>query len=383
MARAVVHIGTHKTGSTSIQSFLDLNRDALHARGFAVPTMWNTNHQPLALLAYEPDRWDEVCAIWAAMGQLGDDRAGRGRPLQATWLAYLDQLRAQLRDWAAAHVDHILLLSSETLYSHLFADDIDRFGEVLRSVADDVTVIVYVRDPLSFRLSLFLTEIILGRHFDPLELEPPVDPGWERLADWARVFPGKVRVRLFDPTEFPNGDLMQDFCSAADIPWSADLIGPQRENESMSWSTARVLNAVNAELPLTLADGSLNPARGRLWQRLLASDRGSYRYRPTQHAVDIYQAHYAETNAWLQQTFFPERDGLWPSTVTPRDPGTDDLYSPELTEAERSFAEFILRTEPELATAETVTAERDLAQAQLALIQDGRLWRYTRFLRHN
>ncbi len=382
MTRALVHIGTHKTGSTSVQSFLDLIRDALLARGFAVPSMWDTNHQPLALLAYAPDRWDEVCAVWAAMGQLGDEHAGRGRPPQATWKAYLDHLRTQLHDWAGAHADHTLLLSSETLYSHLFGEDIDRFGQVMRSVADDVTVIVYVREPLSFRLSLFLTEIILGRHFDPLELEPPVDPGWERLADWERVFPGRVRVRLFDPAEFPNRDLVQDFCAAAEIPWDAGLTPPQRENESMSWSTARVLNRVNAELPLTLPDGSLNPARGRLWQRLLASDRGGYRYRPTPEAVEIYRDHYAETNDWLRRTFFPGRQGLWTSTVTPRDQGTDDLYSPDLTDAEQSFAEFILRTEPELATLQTAMAERYLARKQLGMIQSGRLWRYTRFLRH-
>lgn len=377
MTRAVVHIGTHKTGSTSIQSFLDLNRESLQARGFAVPAMWDTNHQPLALFAYELGRWDEVCAVWSAMGGVSD-----GRPDEAAWLAYLDQLRAQFREWARSHRDATLVLSSETLYSHLFGTDVARLGEALASVADDVTVIVYVREPLAFRLSLFLTEIILGRHFDPLALEPPVDPGWERLADWERVFPGRVRVRLFDPAEFADGSLLRDFCATAGIPWSEDYTIPARENESMSWSTARVLNAVNADLPLTRDDGSLNPARGRLWQRLLASDRGGYRYRPTAEAVDVYREHYADTNAWLQQTFFPDRDRLWTSTVTPREPGTDELYSPDLTDAERSFAEFILRTEPELAAAEGVLAERNLAQSQLAMIQAGRLWRYTRFLRH-
>lgn len=376
MTRAVVHIGTHKTGSTSIQSFLDLNRDALQARGFAVPAMWDTNHQPLALLAYGPGRWDEVCAVWSAMGGVGG-----GRPDETAWLAYLDQVRAQLGEWAGAHVDDTLVLSSETLYSHLFGEDIDRLGEVLSQIADDVTVIVYVREPLAFRLSLFLTEIILGRHFDPLELEPPVDPGWERLADWERVFPGRVRVRLFDPVEFVDGSLLRDFCTTAEIPWSADYALPERENESLSWPTARVLNAVNAELPLTLADGSLNPARGRLWQRLLASDSGGYRYRPTPEAIAVYREHYAETNEWLRRSFFPEREHLWTTSVTPREPGTDDLYAPDLTNTERTFAEFILRTEPELAAAEGITAERDLAQAQLAMIRGGRLWRYTRFLR--
>jgi hypothetical protein len=273
------------------------------------------------------------------------------------------------------------VLSSETLYSHLFDKDITRLADVLHSVSDDVTVVLYVREPLSFRLSLFLTEIILGRHFDPLELEPPVDPGWERLADWEAAFPGRVRVRLFDPADFVNGDLLQDFCAAAGIPWRDDFMIPPRQNESMSWSTAKVLNAANAALPLTLADGSLNPARGNLWLSLLASDHGSLHYRPSAEAIETYRHHYAETNEWLRQQFFPDRDHLWTTPVRPRDDGTDHLYGPELTEAEHSFADFIIRSAPGLAEYSNAVAARDRAQAQLQMVMGSRVWRSTAWLR--
>ena len=42
--RLILHIGTHKTGSTSIQKTLDLNRKLLASNGFFFPAVQPSNH---------------------------------------------------------------------------------------------------------------------------------------------------------------------------------------------------------------------------------------------------------------------------------------------------------------------------------------------------
>ena len=58
--RLILHIGTEKTGSTSIQTFLRLNKTRLAANGVGVPTcLGDTLHFRLQLMANDDDVDDD------------------------------------------------------------------------------------------------------------------------------------------------------------------------------------------------------------------------------------------------------------------------------------------------------------------------------------
>ncbi|NBO66447.1 MAG: hypothetical protein EBU88_16655, partial [Acidobacteria bacterium] len=58
--RLILHIGTEKTGSTSIQTFLSLNHRRLAANGIGVPTCLGTPlHFRLQLMAHDDDVNDD------------------------------------------------------------------------------------------------------------------------------------------------------------------------------------------------------------------------------------------------------------------------------------------------------------------------------------
>ena len=55
--RCILHIGTAKTGSTTIQSFLQQNRQDLLARGFYFPhSLGQANHEKLVAYALDPSK---------------------------------------------------------------------------------------------------------------------------------------------------------------------------------------------------------------------------------------------------------------------------------------------------------------------------------------
>ena len=56
-----LHIGTEKTGSTTIQHFLKSNRDVLESQNIYIPrTLGDINHQLFPFLAYSDERKDDV-----------------------------------------------------------------------------------------------------------------------------------------------------------------------------------------------------------------------------------------------------------------------------------------------------------------------------------
>src|SRR5687768_8498632 len=61
MRTAILHIGTEKTGTTTIQEFLTLNRAALAALGWAYPTCCGRNgcHR-LAMYAMNVERCEDL-----------------------------------------------------------------------------------------------------------------------------------------------------------------------------------------------------------------------------------------------------------------------------------------------------------------------------------
>lgn len=136
MAETVVlHIGTHKTGSTSLQQLLLDQRDGLLAEaGVAYPTglVIPASHAELPLLAIRPDR------TWPARLRFPETQDPR-------WLAA-----------AAAHVRDVLDHSPYpvTVFSHEDLSYLRHDDELaaLRSLLGErrVRVVVFLRDPAAF-----------------------------------------------------------------------------------------------------------------------------------------------------------------------------------------------------------------------------------------
>jgi hypothetical protein len=149
--RAIVHVGTHKTGTTSFQAWARRYRTELAARTAIhyYDGRFSRNHYELALL----------CLRRGLIPVSG---------MEAAWCLGEGQadVRAHIRRQVERPVQS-LLCSTENLSYVREPDEVDRLVELLRP--REVSVVVVLRDPAEFLRSV---RAELGRH----GLQPSADP---------------------------------------------------------------------------------------------------------------------------------------------------------------------------------------------------------------
>lgn len=138
--KLILHIGVHKTGTTSIQRFLSRNSQALRRQGI----LYTESGRPLTY----PDGHHQLA--WALLGRNGV------RDL-ACWSDVLAEFRAS--DCPVA------LLSSEGLCT-LRDRQVAKLAALVGGF--DVRVIMYVRDPVSYMIASYKMGIILSNRTESL-----------------------------------------------------------------------------------------------------------------------------------------------------------------------------------------------------------------------
>ena len=216
MRRLVLHAGVPKTGTTSIQRFLDENSSALAEQGiFYSPTPDRPGRRDHNFLAMAT--WQHVQRIYA-------DRYGTdiGR-LQADSAAAWDRMLADFR----ASDQHTLLVSGE-FFARAPMKPMIEFAEATLSEFD-ITVLFYLRQPSTHYVS-WLQQHIKGSN-TLLPFGRRRSRWAKKLRLWGRV--GDVAVREFNRATMVNGDVVDDFASliGADV---SSMARPSDANESIS-----------------------------------------------------------------------------------------------------------------------------------------------------
>jgi hypothetical protein len=192
----VFHIGWHKTGSTSLQDFFHANREFLWKQAgiyYPLTGMAGTSHRAFSASlkqdAESPDR------MWQQL------RGELERVTDATWV----------------------LISAESL--HLRQPD--QLRPLLNTLPgfDRIQIIAYVRQPDQILESWYGQRLCNGDfcgRFDEF-LRDIEASGWldyeASLDRWRAVSPRvEVMVRPFERCQWPQGDLLQDFCNTLGWP---------------------------------------------------------------------------------------------------------------------------------------------------------------------
>lgn len=324
-----LHIGTEKTGTTSIQHFLAANRDVLRADGFLYPKSLNSpNHMALARYALDDDR-------------VGDLRKVIGVEDAAAVARYRQRIGQGLQqEIAAGPLPRVLILSNEHCHSQVTGDaEVARLAAFLRKFARRITVILYLRPQHELALSKYSTHIKMGgRGVNPFPdtgkgLPPYYD--YQSLTQrWAAHFGiENMQVRLFDRRELVDGDLLDDVSAVTGVDRES-LATPPKQNESLSPEGLELLRVLNEHVPRFI-DGKRNPMRGVLVQQMeeVFPGKGLVVGR---RSAETFLAAFEDGNDMVRSQYFPERATLfdpdwdrYPETSPPR---------PESTDVARAFA---------------------------------------------
>lgn len=311
--KTVVHIGTEKTGTTTIQAFLTMNRKLLEEHDILVPeTLGHDSQRLLPAIVNDPDFIDDLFRSRGLL-EVSEREAAK------------DKWRRAFQAEIASSKLSCCVISSEHLQSRLRSErEVNRLAELLHCIFESVTILLYIREPVATAVSLYSTAVKAGAV--AMDIPPPEEPYFRRVVNhadtirvWSSAF-GKqnLKVRLFQRDALVDGSLLSDFIYACDLP-KLSYQFPKNENESLSVLGLHILREANRIYPFIKEDGTLNPDRAGMASFFEKHFSQGSRYVPPQERINAYRDAFRESNEWVRQHYFPERAELFSPYVRRED----------------------------------------------------------------
>lgn len=304
-----LHLGTYKTGTTSLQAFLGTHAATLRKRGILYPaTGWRDGHPAHHNIAWE---------------LAGDRRFDPG-------LGTVASLRAEI----AGHDGAVIVSSEDFAGAARDPAGFTAFLQALKADGFDVTLVLYLRNQADYAASLYLTLIQLGfdRDFKGF-LAAVADDGELRYLDWCfpfrydrfietlRTLPARIVVRSYDAAL--QGDLLADFLEACGIDRTA-FAGrtlPRLNLRPSLWAGVRIFHRTRFGGDAAALDAVFDTAEMALPRArpYCAGERARFTER------------FAESNNRLCRQWGITLDSLPPETAAEDRPLTSmsELFSPE------------------------------------------------------
>lgn len=341
----ILHIGTEKTGTTSIQRFLKLNRETLRTQNICFPKAPGaTSHTGLAV---------------AARARVKQDALHILRGLES--VADVGDYRRRLRDDLVTELGEqnykLAILSGEHCSSRLITEDeVARLKDILSGLFDRIRVVVYLRRQDEFLLSTYSTYVISGGERD---LEIPKQEVRNRRYDydaltsrWAAVFGAENMIcRRYHPASLKNGDVIDDFLEASGLP-DKGYERPARSNESLDARALEFLRQMNAHLPRFDANQN-NPERGNIGALLAAVSDGPLRGLPGDELA-TFMASFRQSNARVAETYFG-------GVLT----GSDDPLFPQAKQSRPRVSDYMLTVDDAIVVAARLWSEKQKESLEL------------------
>jgi hypothetical protein len=305
--KLILHIGTEKTGTTSIQKFLRNNMQNFYQDGIWIPSsiMYdNGNHGWFRFFGHNEGYRDEFTKTSFRDNDQAIKQFISGK--RSDFLAELN---------GVAEKCHTAIVSSEHLSSRLRrTEEIKRLHEFCAQIFDKVSIIVYIRDPLHYAISSF-SQILKGG-FTPNELQSARNQKFQKhdlmIKSWKECFPGsEIIVKRFERGRLLANNIIYDFC-ATSIPGlnTEEYSTIESSNESLSLTGMAILRRLNFSFPRFI-DGKPNPFWKGLSEAIQESTLDGTKYMPTREEFIDYQSFFAESNERVRSEYFSGEEFLF------------------------------------------------------------------------
>lgn len=319
--KAIVHIGTEKTGTTSIQSFLYQNRRKLRKAGFHfLQCAGKTNNRALPAYCLHNDRTDDFYR------NLGISTLEARIEHKRKFIIELEKELGGL----PSHIKAVVI-SSEHFHSRIRTEEeMDNVHELLSTYFSEIEIVCYLRDQITTCTSYYSTALKSGNPSSFAAFIERCKPKnyyfnyEEMLQNWERCFGLKaLNVSLFSRAHFVNGDLLDDFTSKID----PDLVGKlntnvQIENESLNPTGQALARAVNIAFPIRTLRPELAPLREQCRQLVNKRYKGKGRQLTPESQRQVFAA-FADMNESLRLKFFPHEELILQPPAAPDNPDSE------------------------------------------------------------
>ncbi|ELL1873640.1 sulfotransferase domain-containing protein [Campylobacter jejuni] len=286
---AYVHIGTVKTGTTTIQKFLLDNTLQLEKLGFSF----------LKSFGREESLGKDYLLDYVSL---------HNHPIA------IDILKKAIEEETVNQKN--IILSSEGIHatSSTIAH-VKRYHTFLKKMnINKIKIIIYIRDPAEMAVSLY-TQIIKHNYFKDMCIMNDMckerfkhDCNYKTIKLWSEVF-GKenIIVKLFDKNEFYQGDLLKDFINTIDLEWDNNFIIPNKLNESIDLLGTFLLSKISK----ILRQNNINQLWYQFCKHFISKDL-KLKFQPPKEIYQSYIDYFEESNEWVRKEFFPHKERLFP-----------------------------------------------------------------------
>lgn len=291
--KCVLHIGTEKTGTTSIQMTMTDSTDALTAAGFFYPDLLSgQEHSRISSFAMDDERMDRR-------------KLRMGLTDAESILTFRSDFERRLGaevDEARGRGAHTAIIVNEHLSRLMRASEVVRLRTLLEAVFDSVEVHVYLRRQDKLMRSMYSTIVRVG---DTRQRVFPL-PGetrdfelfdYERILKlWRSVFPPEqLHVHRFESGALLEGDVIRDFVHAADPEGKIDVdaLRVSRQNVSVEPEALEALRLLNVALENT--ENSRRGILGRIFGMLFPGSGA----RISQGEARAFLSEFESSNRWV------------------------------------------------------------------------------------
>ena len=303
--KLILHIGTEKTGSTSIQAFLAQNRKLLAEHGYWVPmTLGKYNHRKLPASFINSENFD---AFHRRNNIETKDE------LLSFKKKVMYEFSEEIRD-IPKNINAVII-SSEHFHSRLVSEEeINDLKSYLDSLFDDYEIVVYLRRQIDMATSLYSTDLKSGKVIEDIDLFIDRITRKEShyfnyrifLEKWERVFEN-IKVGIFEKNDLYMNDIVDDFVLSVFGEKYTDIINKaqkvKKANESLNVFGQNLMNILNKNLKNSEA---LRYLRGKINNKCIGEGK-----KPSYNVAKKVMDTYSDSNEEIRNIYFKDRENLF------------------------------------------------------------------------
>jgi len=298
----ILHIGTSKTGTTTLQKFFRVNESNLAKKDIFFPKTFGAQNQ-VKLFAYacEPQRRHSQ-KLRLGLTNVQQVEVFRNK----IWKSFCQEIKN--------NDCNKLLLSTEFLNSNLTSyEEVKFLKNFLDNFVNTYKVIVYIQPQHEMAISIYSNTIQAGgtrRSILPEIDENNFDLNYEKILErWGKIFGMKnIFPRIFSKKELFNGDIKRDFVDYIGLDWN-DFEDVENENMSLNVETQLFLLEINPFLPRFIGD-KLNMKRRHIVDLLSRNGLGKGLMPTREEAVNFFKI-FSSSNEQVRKKWFPNRKELF------------------------------------------------------------------------
>jgi hypothetical protein len=230
--KIIIHMGLHKTATTSIQYYLSNNIHRLRHDGFDYPLFNLANGESTINHSHI------LYSLYSEKPHVYFQNLKREIDAEVANDIYLKKLSKYLKS-----NDRNIIFSAEDL-SLARKNKLKEFSELLKNHGYDVSVLLFVRNPRSYVCSAIQQRVLIGAVIDDVKLGLTS----RRLKNIIEVFDNVVIYKFEDACSYKYGPV-GFFLKRVGLEWEKNYKF-SKMNESLSHTATMLLSHINYKVPL-------------------------------------------------------------------------------------------------------------------------------------